>query len=192
MNTIKRSGVLLGLGLMLLMIVTRSSHAGDTFHLPDASIAVFFLAGFYIRHIGLFLLLCTAAVFSDYFAINYAGVSSFCVTVAYTALLPTYFVMWFAGRWCARHLQPQLRQLFRFGVIFFVATIAAFNISSGSFYLWSGYFDPNWAEYGQRIAAYLPAYLKGAFVYAIAAAIVHTAVNAMMANRISNKSETTK
>lgn len=182
----KYPALLIGIGLVLLMVATRSSHFGDAFNLPDASVAIFFLAGVYLRHIGPFLLLCATAVASDYISITHNGVSDFCISTAYAALLPTYVVMWFGGRWCSRHLQTQLGHLFAFALVFFVCTILAFNISSGSFYLWSGYFDPSWAEYSQRIAAYLPAYLKNAFVYAIAAAFTHAAVLAVSRVRHNN------
>ncbi len=35
--------------LTLLMVTTRFKHFGDLMHLPDASMAVFFLGGLYLR-----------------------------------------------------------------------------------------------------------------------------------------------
>lgn len=185
-SILKQPTILIALGLITLMATTRYHHFGDALHLPDASLAVFFLAGIYIRRIELFVVLIIVAVLCDYLAITQEGVSDFCITLAYSALLPTYAIMWFGGRWCANYLQSQLKHLFAYGLVFFVSTLLAFNISSGSFYLWSGYFDPNWVEYSQRIADYFPPYLKAAFVYAIAAVFAHAFainINKLYANK---------
>src|SRR5690554_3136356 len=42
------------LGLAVLMAATRSHHFASVTHLPDASWAVFFLAGFYLRPLWVF------------------------------------------------------------------------------------------------------------------------------------------
>ncbi|MGH8472507.1 MAG: hypothetical protein ACREVJ_08675, partial [Gammaproteobacteria bacterium] len=49
-----RSALAIGLTLALLMAATRSHHFAATLHLPDASWAVFFLAGFYLRPLWVF------------------------------------------------------------------------------------------------------------------------------------------
>ena len=85
--------------LIALMVLTRFHHFGDVLHLPDASLAVFFFAGFY-RKKAFFGFLLVLAALIDYLAIE-NGTSSWCVTPAYVFLIPTYAVMWFAGRYCS-------------------------------------------------------------------------------------------
>jgi len=92
-----RTQVFVGLLLAMLMTATRSHHVADLTHLPDASWAVFFLAGFYLPTLAFGGLLALAALI-DYVAITWGGVSSFCVSPAYGFLLPAYGALWLAGR----------------------------------------------------------------------------------------------
>lgn len=71
MNKPPYSILFLTLLLIAWMGLTRSSHFGDVFNLPDASLAVFFLAGFYLRSAFAFPLFLTVAVASDYLAISH-------------------------------------------------------------------------------------------------------------------------
>lgn len=89
----------------LLMVATRFHHFGTALHLPDASMAVFFLAGLYLRRHLAFVGFMVLAVALDWAAISYAGVSDFCVTPAYSFLLPAYAALWYGGRWYAGQLQ---------------------------------------------------------------------------------------
>ena len=81
----------LPLSLIALMVATRFHHFGDVLHLPDASLAVFFFAGFYPKKMFFAFLLALAALI-DYLAIE-NGTSGWCVTPAYVFLIPTYAVM---------------------------------------------------------------------------------------------------
>ncbi|WP_031435752.1 hypothetical protein [Methylobacter tundripaludum] len=152
--------------LITLMALTRFHHFGDVLHLPDASLAVFFFAGFY-RKKALFPFLLVLAGLIDTIAISH-GTSSWCVSPAYVFLIPTYGVMWFAGRYCSafKSLKPA-ELLMQFGVIT-LATSAAFVISNGSFYVLSGrYPDLSWGQYFSRVAMYYPPYVSSALVYMI-------------------------
>ena len=89
-------------GLVLLMAVTRGSHFGSSFALPDATLAIFLVAGFMLPRFTLtalatFIFLLLEAGGIDYYAIAYQGVSDYCVSPAYWFLIPTYASMWFAG-----------------------------------------------------------------------------------------------
>src|SRR4051812_40251766 len=98
----RRHQLAVGAVLVLLMAATRSHHFPTISNIaPDASWAVFFLAGFYLRPAWLLALLLGEAALVDCIAIGWAGVSDFCVSPAYIALLPAYSVLWFAGRWVA-------------------------------------------------------------------------------------------
>ncbi|HLS97936.1 MAG: hypothetical protein WDA10_04750 [Porticoccaceae bacterium] len=145
-----------------LMLATRMDHFGSALHLPDGSLAAFFFAGLLLRgrpRALAFPLLCALAGAIDYWAIAVGGVSSFCVTPAYGFLLPTYFALWWAGRTGARLDLAQGAAWLRLGTLATLGVLAAFLISNGSFYLFSGYVAaPGVADYLQGVTRYLPHY----------------------------------
>jgi len=101
-----RQQVSLGLILAALMAVTRGQHVALATHLPDASLAVFFLAGVYLRPVWVFPALFGLAALIDTVAVTWGGVGAFCITGAYAALIPAYGALWAVGRWYAgRHRQ---------------------------------------------------------------------------------------
>ena len=160
--------------LVILMAATRSHHFTSIHHLPDASWAVFFLAGFYLRPLWIFPALLALAGFSDYIAISQFGVSDFCISVAYGFLLPAYGALWLAGRCYARRYRFQPATLpYLVGFALAGAAVAEL-LSSGGFYFFSGRFaETGLAEFGTRLALYFPQALEGMALYVGAAAIVH-------------------
>ncbi|MHB8741574.1 MAG: hypothetical protein ACYC9L_00475 [Sulfuricaulis sp.] len=162
--------------LGLVMAATRFHHFGSAISLPDASLAVFFLVGFYLRP-SLFLAgFLAEAGLIDYLAINVGGVSNFCVSSAYWFLIPTYGVMWFAGRWAAGKNQMRWQSLLPLFGALFVASSVAFLISNGSFYLLSGRFPTlSWVQYSERVIKYYAPYMTSTFGYVAFAAFLHWA-----------------
>lgn len=145
--------------LLLLILATRADHFGSAINLPDASLSVFFMAGFTLPSRWAFPAFCVVAAAIDYWIIKYNGVSAFCVTPAYGFLLPTYFVIWGAGIYCARINPTGFAQWLKVVVIATVAITCAHLISSGSFYLLAPYFPSHsLAEFGERTARYFPRY----------------------------------
>lgn len=177
MNTKINKSLVLFATLVGLMAVTRSHHFDALTHMPDASLAAFLLAGIYLPMLAFPILLLVAGV-SDYTAFNFAGVSDWCYSPAYWFLIPTYAVMFYAGRfYAARHTQS-LRSLAIFFATAFVATSAAFFISSGSFYLLSGRFaEMSSMQYTRAVAQYFLPYQISAFMYLSAAVVVQIAVS---------------
>jgi hypothetical protein len=162
------------LGLAVLMAATRSHHFASITHLPDASWAVFFLAGFYLRPLWAFPALLALAGLSDYIAISAFGVSDFCVSVAYGFLVPAYGALWFAGRRYARHHRFQLATLPWLAGFALAGALISELLSSGGFYFFSGRFaELSWADFGSRLALYFPQALEGLALYLGAAAITH-------------------
>ena len=163
--------------LALLMAATRFHHFGSVTHLPDASLAVFFLGGFYLRRplfLGCYL---AQAALIDYLAITLGGVSDWCVTPAYAFLIPTYASLWIGGVWYARRHQMEWHSLMPFFGAVALGVSAAFLISNASFYLLSGYFpEMSWIEYGSRVAKYFPPYASAAVAYIVLAAGLHVLV----------------
>ena len=100
-----RNTVVMAAALAVVMCMTRFSHFGTAIHLPDASMAVFFLGGLYVRrHLAFFGYAALAGAL-DFASVRYAGTSDFCITPAYSFLLPAYAVLWYAGRLYADRLQ---------------------------------------------------------------------------------------
>jgi hypothetical protein len=165
--------------LVLLMAVTRGSHFGSAFALPDATLAIFLVAGFMLPRFTLpallaFVFLLLEAGGLDYYAIAYRGVSDYCVSPAYWFLIPTYASMWLGGRWFATRQKNSWDSLALFGGVSWLTTTVAFLISNGSFFLLSGRFtDMSPAEYAARVAKYYPSYLGGSLMYLALAAVVY-------------------
>lgn len=190
MKLLSQRQVLTGLALAALMAATRMHHYGSALHLPDASLAVFLLAGFFIASPLFFGALLLEAGALDYVAITHLGVSDWCVTPAYWFLIPTYAVLWGAGRYYARIHQYSLRSFGIFSAISFAAVSGAFFISNGAFYLFSGrYPDVNLVEYATRVAQYYPPYLTSGLLYLACAAALYAVLTARApaADRTANK-----
>ncbi len=152
--------------LIALMVLTRFHHFGDVLHLPDASLVVFFFAGFY-RKKAFFAFLLVMAGLIDYLAIA-NGTSSWCISPAYVFLIPTYAVMWLAGRYCLAFKTQKLPEMAMQLAVMALATTAAFAISNGSFYLFSGrYADMAVSDYVVAISQYFLPYVGSALVYAM-------------------------
>lgn len=169
--------VILGL-LVLLMAATRYHHFGSSLHLPDASLAVFFAAGFYLPQRKLLPLLLAEAALIDWVAIAIGGVSDWCVSPAYAFLIPAYACLWSGGRWYANRNRFSWSSVVPLVLVLTLATSAAFLISNGSFYLLSGRFpDLSWAQYGERVAHFYGSYVGSVFAYVSFFAFLHVTVN---------------
>lgn len=149
-------------GILALLLVATRGHHFSTLHnlLPSASAAVFFLAGMHLRPLVGFAALCALAACADYAAIIWGGVSSFCISSAYSALLPAYASLWLAGRLYAHRYGLNTIALLPLAASVFIGAVLSELISSGSFYVFSGRFaEPSWAEFAARFAQYIPATL---------------------------------
>jgi hypothetical protein len=155
------------------MLATRSHHFADLTHLPDASWAVFFLAGFYLNASWIFPGLLLLGWSIDFLSIG-QGVNDFCMSPAYGLLLLAYGVLWLAGRWYARRYRFHPATLFTLAATVLTGAMLAELLSSGSFYFLSGRFaEMNLASFGARLRDYFPHSLQGMALYVGAAAIVH-------------------
>ncbi len=151
---------------MLLMTATRFHHVSDWLHLPDASMAVFFLGGLALRRHGDFVALLGLSVAIDWAAVRLAGVSDFCITAAYAALPVAYGVLWYAGRASGARGRPGAASLSIAWGLGTLAAVLSFLISNGAFYWWGGrYADPNWAQYLQRAWQWGPLFVRTTALY---------------------------
>lgn len=167
---------MIGLLLILLLIATRGHHFASLHALPSASLAVFFLAGFYVRPTWFFPALLALCAGLDYVAITYGGVSSFCVTPAYGFLLPAYGTLWLAGRWFAKRYSFNLSTLWPLVGSVAVAAPLSELFSSGGFYFFGGrYPNPTLIEFAPRLLKYFPHQLENIGFWLGVALIVHVA-----------------
>lgn len=173
MNVSYRSAAVL-ITLAALMLVSRSNHFAPV---PDASWAVFFIAGFELQRQlrWAFPLLMGLAVATDWMVIRGQGLEfwqHYCISPGYVALIPAYFAMWAGGAWLRTHYRgANLAALVRAALVLMVATAACHLIAQASFYWTSGNVAQptlgGWAE--NYIDWYLP-YLGTAALYVAAAA----------------------
>ena len=177
-NISLKNQLLIGAGLLLLMILTRSNILT---HLADASWAIFFLIGFYLRDKSLsrlaFPLFFLAAFVIDLVVIDAQGGVHYCFTPSYPFLIPAYAAMWFAGRWLANHYQENARGFANFVGSAVAGVAVCFLISNAGFYFFAGKFEEmTIMQYANSVAHYLPAYLKTTAIYLSSAALVHLVI----------------
>jgi hypothetical protein len=178
--------------LILLMAATRGSHFGSSISLPDATLAIFLVAGFMLPRFTLaalaaFVILLVEAGGIDYYAIAYNDVSDFCVSPAYWFLIPTYASMWFAGHWFATKHSSGLNRLGLYSAVALLSTSVAFLISNAAFYAFSGRFtEMSLLEYFSRVAKYYPAYVGGGLLYLALAAVVYVLFKSLNSSPVSS------
>ncbi|MFT3805887.1 hypothetical protein [Arenimonas sp.] len=137
MNLSSRQRIGIFVLLALVMMATRINHFSN---LPDASWALFFLGGFYLRGSGrwAFPALMLLAVAIDAYVISASGLSfwnHYCVSIAYWFLVPAHLAMWFGGDLLRRRYQGL--SLTSAGWLLATAVLAiglCYLISNGSFY----------------------------------------------------------
>ena len=161
----------------LVMIATRFNHFGDALHLPDASMALFFLGGLYLRKHLAFLGFVVLSVLIDWYSVSYAGVSDFCITVAYAFLPLAYAVLGYAGRLLAPRYNGSLAS---HGLVFagiVVSATLSYAVSNGAFYWLGGrYTEPNMGQYLQRFAQWAPLFVRAAAGYVLASQVIQALV----------------
>jgi len=183
-----RNSLILAL-LAVLMVATRVNHWTP---IPDASWAVFFIGGFYLRTWTrwAFPALMALAVLIDYAVISRMGISfwdHYCVSAAYWFLVPAYFAMWAGGLFVARNYKRSWSTLGVAAGALLVSVALCQLLSQGSFY-WISASVPNptvsgWAaNYVEWLLPYLrttATYVGiAALVQAIAAGASKTALDA--------------
>ncbi len=170
--------------LAVLMLFTRSHHWASIHSLPDASWAIFFLLGVYVRALWVVPVLIAASVVIDYVAITWGGVSDFCVSPAYWLLIPAYLVLFAGGRFYARGHRLSLLGLARLVGVALAVVVVAELLTSGGFYFFSGRFaEPTLAGFVPRFEQYFPRMLGTFALYLGVAATVHVALAAAFFRR---------
>lgn len=124
------------LALAATMAVTRFGQCASASLLPDASWAVFFIAGVYFAADWRWALpaLLAQAIGIDFAAIHYYGFSDYCATAAYWFIVPAYSLLWLGGAWFSRAYQTLSRDLGRLALSFMLSVSGCFLLTEGSFY----------------------------------------------------------
>lgn len=162
--------------LALLVAATHGHHFGSLLHLPPATWAVFFAAGFYVRRAWVFAVLLVEVVVLDYFAVTVGGISSYCVSPAYGFLLPAYGTLWMTGNWYAKRYSFNASTLPLLGASLLGSALLAELFTSGGFYFFSGRnAETSLAGLGENLVKYFPQSLESFAFWAGAALIVHVA-----------------
>jgi hypothetical protein len=169
----RRTQTLIGLSLAAVMAATRFHHFGDALHVPDASWALFFLAGFYLSPAWLLGLLLEAVAI-DVAAVGWMGVSGYCLTPAYAGLQIAHLALWAGGRWSGRHLHTDGLGLVRLAVVATGITALAFVVSNGTFYWFGGRVgETSLAQFAQTFVDYSPRFLASTLAYLGVAGLAH-------------------
>ncbi len=157
-----------------IMLLTRGAHFSGFNALPEASWMIFMVAGVLLPTWS-FAWFMSLAIGIDAYAFTFGGVPGTCFSVAYSMLIPAYFSMWMAGRLSKPFFSSNLAGFAVFFGFAMVGTFVCELISSGSFYLLSGNFEPTLAEFVSRELAYAPVAFSSSAYWAVAF-IVGTAV----------------
>lgn len=161
--------------LATVMLVTRTHSLSNIMHLPDTSLASFFVGGFFLRRAAAFASLFLLAFAIDVTVIGWFGQSSFCFTPAYWMLVPAYGTMWLAGRLGAEKLGAKASALLGLLALVSIATLVSELFSSGGFYFFGGRFaDPTVAGFLPRLARYFPPTLAATLLWTGTAAGIYT------------------
>ncbi|WDS37479.1 hypothetical protein [Pseudoxanthomonas sp.] len=173
--------------LAALLVATRSHLPALLTHLgpiPDASWAVFFMAGFYLRGWSrwAFPLFMALAMGVDYLVITGQGIdffSHYCVSAAYWCLVPAYLVLWMGGSLTAR-LSQQLsdnRTLVAAAAALVASVALCHLVSQGSFYWVSDSVpQPTLAGWWENYSDWFLPFLRSTAIYVGLGVIVHVAV----------------
>jgi len=170
MNIFQNKTFWIGAALVLLMAITRYQHFGSALTLPDASYAVFFLGGLFLGRmrgaLAMLAVLMLEAGLVDFYAINFNGISAYCVTSAYGFMVFAYAALWFVGRWTAPRYGFSANGIASLAVAAVFAGSLAFVIANVSFYLLAGYFESMSAvEYVSRVSQYYVSYVAVLLMY---------------------------
>lgn len=169
--------------LVLLMAGTRLNHFAPV---PDASWAVFFIGGFYLRTWTrwAFPLLIGLAVVVDWVVISNQGMSfwqHYCVSAAYWMLIPAYFAMWTGGMLLRRYYRSaNLKSLAMLAATVIGSVALCHLIAQGSFYwISASVAEPTFAGWAKNYSDWLLPYMQSAAMYIGAAALVQVVAEAI-------------
>lgn len=184
MSTSTTSRLSIFLVLATVMAATRLNHFGA---IPDASWAMFFIGGFYLRESArwAFPALMALAVAVDWLVISGTGTSfwsHYCVSPGYWFLLPAHFSLWAAGNLLARASgNPGANTLGLLVVAVFAGTALCHLFAQGGFYWFSdSVAAPTLAGWAKNYADWFLPYLRTTGIYVGLATVAHIAIGQLV------------
>jgi len=177
------------LALTVLMAATRIEHFGVGQIAPDASTAVFFLAGLLIGNPLWLLAFLVEASLLDLTAIKVVGIEAVCVTLGYGLMIPAYGALWLAARWVRKTNKLDISSVARLVCACAAGVVGFFLLSNIGYYLGGGFENSmGLEEYARRVARYFPQYLTGTLFYSTAGVVIavlaaHFAPRSRLASR---------
>jgi hypothetical protein len=175
--------------LALVMLATRINHFTPV---PDASWALFFAGGFYLRGLGrwAFPAFMALAVAIDAWVITAGGQSFFdhyCMSAAYWFLVPSYAAMWFGGLLLARNYRGlQWRAVAWLAATLLVSASACYLLSNGSFYWLSDTVtNATFGGWAKNLGDWYLPYLRSTAMYVAGGAVVHVVVALLARERVA-------
>lgn len=172
-----------GIAIAALMAMTRGQHFASV-DLPSASWTVFFLAGVLLRPKWVFPALFLEATLLDLAAVQWAGISDWCMSPAYWMLVPAYGSLWLGGRLYARWHRDQASSLATLALCAMVGGFVCYLFSGGGFLYFSGHYpEPSLTLLAERVGVYYPRYLTNLALYLGTAAVIFSGLRAWNAQR---------
>ena len=168
--------------LAALMAATRVHHFAS---IPDASWAVFFAAGFYLRTQWrwAFPALMAIAVLVDWYVIHDSGMDfwrHYCVSVSYWFLIPTHAALWMGGAWLSRRDVRRWETAGALAAALLVSVCIAYLLSNGSFYWlsdsWLAGRERSFSGWLLNLSHWFLPYLKTTAMYVAGLALLHLAL----------------
>jgi len=167
-----KAAIVAMIALMLMMLATRAFHVASALYLPDASWALFFLAGYYLGFASFGILLLEAVAIDVIFLMS--GGDPYCFSVAYGFLGIAYLALWLGGDWANRAQTQGVASLLRGVIAWFVAAGVAYLLTNGSFYWLSDKaVNPSVEGWMQNARVWAFGFIVQPMVYLGAAAVVH-------------------
>lgn len=177
MTLTSRSRVAIFVALAAVMAATRLNHFGA---IPDASWAVFFVAGFYLRGSArwAFPALMLLAVAVDYWVISASGQNfwaHYCVSPGYWFLVPAHLSLWLGGSVVRRYYRGlTLNTLGLLVLAVFASAALCHGFAQGGFYwLSDSVADPTVAGWAKNYADWFLPYLRTTAIYVALGALAH-------------------
>lgn len=164
-----KKSLLIASVLAFFMLLTRGSHVLTQFSLPDASLALFLLAGLWLgtsvkSRLAWFAGFFALATCIDFGAAAFDPAQGFCLTNGYWGLIPAYGVMWLGGIWLGQ--QQDAFNALPYALVSLSTAFVAFVISTQTYYLFSGRFPAHGLiESMQHGWEYLPSWMGYAAMY---------------------------
>ena len=152
--------------ILSLMLMTRGSHFLTELNLPDMSLILFLILGFFIPSLTLFFALFFVGALIDFGSEVFDVSKGFCLTDGYWGLIPTYAILFYSGYLLK---SKNLYQHLNFYVpILLISITFAFIISTNTYYIFSGLFgNPSFFESIIHGWNYYPEYLLTNMVYGL-------------------------